>query len=153
MCMVCTFGLRDFHQSQSLFFFLTHTVPSGPPQSVSVVPNSTTINLNIEEPLPEHQNGIITGYLVSLTQASSGRRQEFSPSRSTITIPSLTPYTRYFITVAAKTINGTGPPSESYEVSTLEAGEGHFNLFHHHACSTSNNSSSNQQCNNYQWHP
>ena len=58
-----------------------------------------------------------------VTQASNGRRQEVTSTDATVTISSLTPYTQYFVNVGARTINGTGPLSESYEVSTLEAGE------------------------------
>ena len=75
------------------------------------------------KPLPQHRNGLITGYLVRVTQASNGIRQEVSSTDDTVTITSLTLYTQYFVNVAAKTVNGTGPLSESYEVTTLEAGK------------------------------
>lgn len=102
------------------------SVPSGAPQSVSIVPSSTTLTLTIEEPLPEHQNGIITGYLVRVTRASNGNRQEQSSTDASVTVSSLTPYTQYFVNIAASTVNGTGPFGESYEVTTLEAGEEKF---------------------------
>ncbi len=87
------------------------------------MPSSTALTLAIEEPLPEHRNGIITGYLVRVTRASNGSVQEQSSTHAAVTVSSLTPYTQYFVDVAARTVNGTGPFSERYEVTTLEAGE------------------------------
>ena len=99
------------------------TVPSGAPRSASITSSSTSITLSIEEPLPEHKNGIITSYSVSVTQASNGRTRQATSTGSTVTVTSLTPYTLYSVNVRASTVNGTGPPSQSYEVTTLEAGE------------------------------
>lgn len=90
---------------------------------MSIVPSSTALTLTIDKPLPEHQNGIITGYLVRVTQASNGNRRQRTSTDATVTVSSLTPYTQYFVNVAARTVNGTGPFGESYEVTTLEAGE------------------------------
>ena len=84
---------------------------------------STSVTVTMEAPLPEHQNGIITSYTVVIMQLSNGRTTEVTSSVSTITVSSLTPHTLYSINVKAGTVNGTGPASESYEVTTLEAGE------------------------------
>ena len=103
------------------------SVPSGAPRNVSIASSSTALTLTIDKPLPEHQNGIITGYLVRVTQASNGNRRQVTSTDANITVSSLTPYTQYFVNVAARTVNGTGPSSESYEVTTLEAGEKEVN--------------------------
>ena len=100
-----------------------HTVPSGAPQSVSIVPSATNITVIIEDPLPEHQNGIIISYIVILRQASNGATTQITSTSSMVTFHSVTPYTDYFINAQASTINGTGPSSVSYQVTTLEAGE------------------------------
>ena len=90
---------------------------------MSIVPSSAALTLTIDKPLPEHQNGIITGYRARVTQASNGNTREQTSTNTTVTVSSLTPYTQYFVNVAARTVNGTGPFGESYEVTTLEAGE------------------------------
>lgn len=69
------------------------------------------------------------GYLVRVTQASNGNRRQVTSTDATVTVSSLTPYTQYFVNVAARTVNGTGPFSESSEVTTLEAGEKGSNFF------------------------
>ena len=81
----------------------------------------------MDPPLREHQNGIITGYDVIVTQASNGNRVDTSSTTSIVIVSSLTPYTLYLVNVKAKTVNGTGPASESYSVSTLETGKTKIN--------------------------
>lgn len=105
-----------------MYIYSSDAVPSGAPSSVSIVAGSTNLSLSIDPPQPEDQNGVLTGYLVVLTEASNGRRSEISSANSTVTLRNLTPFTLYFINVAARTVNGSGPLSTSYQVSTLEAG-------------------------------
>ena len=98
-------------------------VPSGPPRSLSAVSNSpTTIDLTWLLPLPQQRNGIITGYLVRATVASNGQQRQYTTSsQRSFTLTSLLIYTRYMVTVAATTVNGTGPSSVGYEIVTMEA--------------------------------
>ena len=89
------------------FHFL---VPSGPPQNFRISEVSTNfIVLRWEPPLSEDQNGIITGYVVSVTPASSGTPYELTTSATQLVVPSLMPYSVYNFAVAAKTSVGTGP--------------------------------------------
>ena len=100
------------------------TVPSGPPRNLSIISRDpTTLTLSWSLPLPQHKNGIITGYTILLTQSSNGRRRRYNNIRLMgYTIDSLTPYTMYSVVVAARTVNGTGPYSDGMEAVTREAG-------------------------------
>ncbi len=54
--------------------------------------------------------------------ASNGNRQEYITSQLTnYTVTSLQAFTRYIVTMAARTVNGTGPHSIGYEIQTNEA--------------------------------
>ncbi len=62
------------------------------------------------------------GYRIRVTVASNGNRQQFTTSHpSNYNVTSLQAYTRYIVTMAARTVNGTGPYSFGYEVVTSEA--------------------------------
>lgn len=62
-----------------------------------------------------------SGYAITVTVASNGNRQEYITSHlSAYSVTSLQPYTGYIVTIAARTVNGTGPRSIGYEIVTME---------------------------------
>ena len=102
-------------------------VPSGPPSSVTV-PSKThsSITMIISPPALQDRNGEITSYLVRLTRVSNGAVRTFTTSQvgQPFTATGLLPYTTYSLTVAARTVNGTGPSTSSFSVTTAETGNG-----------------------------
>ena len=80
--------------------------------------------MEISQPTLENRNGIITGYTIAVTQAADGAitTHVTSEVNQSFTVTSLHPYTIYFYTVAAHTVNGTGPPSVRSSITTAEAG-------------------------------
>ena len=89
---------------------LYSTVPSSPPQNVMVTSvNPSSLRVSWQPPLEISQNGIITGYVISYTRVgTSDMTSENVPSRTMFTISRLVPFVDYSVTVAARTINGTG---------------------------------------------
>ena len=96
-------------------------MPSGPPTNVVVI-SSTPYSITLFWSLPHstHRNGIITGYTVRVTAASSATFQH-STVATPYTVGSLSPYTRYKCSATAKTVNGTGPFSRIVLAWTQEA--------------------------------
>ena len=76
------------------------------------------------DPLPpEEQNGLILGYVINITNISSGDIQQFSSDSHNLTVRSLRPFTSYTCIVAAYTSVGTGPFSAEVSVQTMERSE------------------------------
>ena len=96
-------------------------VPSGAPLAFTGVSTGiTTISLAWQLPLPENRNGIIIGYVVSLSSVSSAETRRLTTTDTNLTVTSLTPYTTYECIVAAYTSIGDGPPSSIVLVQTEE---------------------------------
>ena len=105
----------------SVYILLSSPVPSGPPLDVAAVPSTPySIMLSWSLPRSTYRNGIITGYTVRVTAASRTIFQG-STTATSYTVSSLSPYTRYNCSVAAKTVNGTGPYSRIVLAWTQEA--------------------------------
>ena len=100
-------------------------VPSGPPLGITAV-SSTPYSILLSWSLPRsiYRNGIITGYTMNVTAASSVIFHS-STTANSYTVGSLSPYTRYNCSVAAKTVNGTGPFSRIVLAWTQEACKSH----------------------------
>ena len=89
------------------------TVPSGAPQTLTVVGTGvTTISLSWQQPAPETRNGLILGYSVRISSVSSAETREITTVNTNLTVTSLAPYTLYECVVAAYTSVGAGPPSD-----------------------------------------
>ena len=73
-------------------------------------------------PPPQHHNGEITGYNVSVTTTTTGETFTIFSVTNSTTIGSLSPYTTYNYMVAAVTSAGIGPYSTPDTVVTDEAG-------------------------------
>ena len=98
-------------------------MPSGPPTNVVGTPSTPySITLSWSLPHSTHRNGIITGYTVRVTAASSATFQR-STTATSYTLSSLSPFTHYNYSVAAKTVIGTGPFSHIASVQTQETCE------------------------------
>ena len=102
------------------------TVPSQPPQNVTVAKdNSTSTSLFIHwRPVPtNHQNGIILGYRI-LYKKSSGldelKFRNVSARSTTAELKNLTKYTEYDVTILAYTSKGNGVRAKFFTVSTTE---------------------------------
>ena len=74
-----------------------------------------------DSPPIEQQNGIITGYLVTLTNLDEGRVSNHTSDSEEITL-TLAFYTMYTVTVTAQTSVGSGPPSIVVHFSTPTGG-------------------------------
>ena len=80
-----------------------------------------------EPPQLIQQNGEITGY--SLRYRIIGGSYTYAdPPDTSYHMESLTPYTTYLISVAAKTAAGTGVYSTEIRQTTAESGKGVYNL-------------------------
>ena len=85
------------------------TVPSSPPQNImvtSVIPASLMV-LWQPPPMMDY-NGPIT-YMIQYTRVGSSDMGINATSGTTHTISGLVAYVNYSVTVAARTVNGTGP--------------------------------------------
>ncbi len=105
----------------SKYAFVFLTVPSGPPRDVSVnALTSSSINIRWSPPLPVERNGIIRGYMVTVTDVN--QTLKFSLENTSLTVSDLHPYSAYDVTIAAVTI-GVGVRSREYLIITLEDGK------------------------------
>ena len=126
--MHCNFegGAYVIAREVILFLFLTlPAAPSGPPQDISAeATSSQTVYLMWNPPLPEEQNGVITGYFIDVTLLERGEMFQVFSETSELTVESLRPYSTYSFVIAAQTIVGIGPFSTVLVVAlTPEDGE------------------------------
>jgi len=107
-------------------FLSLFTVPSKPPQNVTVAKdNSTSTSLFIHwRPVPaNHQNGIILGYRVLYKRSRSLdklKSRNVSALSTTIELKNLSKYTEYDVTVLAYTSKGNGMRAKFFTMSTTE---------------------------------
>ena len=103
---------------------LFYSVPSSPPQTPrGNAMSSTGITLSWDPPPVDEQNGIITRYMISITELETGRSFSlFSPTTS-VNVTSLHPYYTYNCTIAAVTIVGDGPYTTTINIVTLQDGK------------------------------
>ena len=95
--------------------------PTGPPLELTAESTSPTVlTLSWHPPDVSLKNGLITGYEYTCTdiQTEQYTKPQLTTEEST-TIAGLTPFTDYFCSVKAATINGTGP-AVSIIATTLE---------------------------------
>ena len=99
-------------------------VPGAPPQSVTVTSvSSYSIKLSWGGVLCDQRNGEITGYQINYTCTSDDGKVNVTGNQMTVTLSNLQPYTDYSISVAAMTVNGTGPFSTPVSNKTLFTGK------------------------------
>ena len=77
--------------------------------------------MEISQPALEDRNGVILGYEIIF----HGLLDSYSTTEvdQPFIVPDLLPSTTYFYTVAARTVNGTGPASPSTSVTTTAPGD------------------------------
>lgn len=98
-------------------------MPSGFPQSVSVSTiSSRAVELSWNPPSEDERNGIITGYLATLTRRDTGSQTQLFSSTTSISFSMLNPFTSYTVTIAASTVVGFGPQSTQFRFTTSEDG-------------------------------
>ena len=102
--------------------YFISVVPTGPPQSVvAQVVSPTVFTLTWSPPLPEHRNGIIQYYIISIMELETTTTELFNTTEENITVTGQHPFYRYSCTVAAVTI-AEGPYSVPSTVHLPEAG-------------------------------
>ena len=98
------------------------TAPSDTPQNFAVtMTNSRSISLIWDPPPEEHRNGIIIGYVISVSSTNTGETFQSFTSMDSAEVDGLRPFTTYFIAVAAQTNAGVGPFSTTLQADTTEA--------------------------------
>ena len=108
---------------------------------ISSVPGSEPLFLTVSDitsesfylawspPPVEDHNGAITGYVVQVTNASTGESFAVTSQENSTEIGSLRPFTTYTCVVAAQTSAGVGPYSTTVMIQTDEAGESAYGTF------------------------
>ena len=115
-----------FHHKYSPFALSHFVAPSMPPENlISEATTSESVTLNWSPPDIQSQNGIITGYLINVTEIETGETFQVSSATTNLVIQSLRPFTTYVCVIAAETSAGTGPFSISLTVQTKESGTSH----------------------------
>lgn len=98
-------------------------VPTQSPQGFSGnSASSSSLYFSWTPPLPEHQNGHIISYSISVIALDTGSTQQYSVSTTDVTITGLSPFTTYTCVVAARTSVGVGPVTSVVTVTTNEDG-------------------------------
>ncbi len=101
--------------------------PSGPPRNVRVSVTTDLVSPSAtimwDSPPVEEQNGVITGYTVTLTNLDLGITNTHSASSAQFGLTNLEPNTLYTVTVRALTSEGGGPSSLITTFNTRTGGE------------------------------
>ena len=84
--------------------------------------NSTSIFLSWEPPPQEHQNGVVTGYLVNITEVETGNTSQLHTASTLIILSLLHPSYTYICVITAVTV-GPGPYSQNITLQVFEAGK------------------------------
>ena len=102
-------------------------VPSSPPQNVMVTSvNPASLMVSWQPPPMIDHNGPIT-YMINYTRVESSDVMSVNVnSGTTHTISGLVAYVDYSVTVAARTVNGTGPFSSAVVQRSGEDGKFHI---------------------------
>ena len=99
------------------------TVPSSPPQNVMLTSvNPASLMVSWELPSTINYNGPISGHVIRYTRGGTSDMMNVN-SGTTHTISGLVAFIDYSVTVAAITVNGTGPFSNPMVRRSGEAGE------------------------------
>ena len=85
--------------------------------------NASSLRLSWEEPQAEEQNGVITSYVINTTALEIGEQSSFTTAGTSIELYNLHPFYTYSVTMAAATVNGTGPYSAVFTIQLPPDGE------------------------------
>ena len=90
----------------------------------STIVNPTTILMTWQPPPSEHQNGIITAYVVNVYLGDNSTIvQQYTTSSLSVTLLGLYPFSTYVVVFAAETGVGSGPFSSGFRIYTPEDGK------------------------------
>ena len=90
------------------------TVPSSPPRNVTVESvNPALLMVSWRPPVLRDRNGPVTAYVIQHTRIGSSDMSVNVTSEKTEALLRLLPYVNYSVIIAAMTVNGTGPFSDS----------------------------------------
>ena len=104
-------------------YVLSNTVPTAPPENLQLFPQDPrTLLLTWQPPVDEHGNGIITGYVINITETETETQFQLVTEQTSIIVDSLHPFYTYSCIVAAKTVIGIGPFTVEVDVEMPEAG-------------------------------
>ena len=99
-------------------------MPNGYPQSFEArAVSSRRSTLSWNPPNFEDRNGIILGYTINLTNTRRNETLQYTSNTTALTLSTLSPYTTYRCTVAARTSVGTGPYTPILTLQTLQDGK------------------------------
>ena len=115
----------------NLFYFLCKVPSEAPTNLVASSITSTSAILVWSPPPLSGQNGVITGYNISLLEVDSENRWTYSSNTNSISLSSLMPYTDYSFALASRTIHGFGPFSNFIDFKTNQEGM-LYKCFHYH---------------------
>lgn len=99
--------------------FFLHTVPTAPPQNVTIMEISAlSVTLSWSALPKEHQNGLITGYTITVYEGTEKKQEKAVTDVNGTTVSSLSGNTHYTLYMAAKTCVGIGPYSDAVHFKT-----------------------------------
>ena len=99
-------------------------MPSGYPQNIEVRAVSSRMStLSWNPPNYEDRNGVITGYVINVTDTRRNETLQYTSNTTALTLSTLSPYTTYYCIVAARTVVGTGPISAVITLRTPPDGK------------------------------
>ena len=102
--------------------WLCFSVPSGSPVFFQArVLDSRSVYLEWDPPPADMQNGIIRKYVVTIADVI-GKETTIITAETNVIVPGLKPFSTYFCTVAARTIE-TGPPTAILNIQTPQDGK------------------------------
>ena len=102
---MCSDSLKDFFHPHLVSL---DSVPNGYPQNFEATASSSRMSmLSWNPPDMEDRNGIIIGYVINITSQRNETLQ-YTSNTTTLALSSLSPYTTYYCTVAARTSVGIG---------------------------------------------
>ena len=91
---------------------LLSSVPTGPPQSFTVIPEERNMTFSWSAPASNLQHGMITGYFLSCVPEAGGGGNSISmqyTAPGTFTLGGFTPATSYNCSISASNSQGSGP--------------------------------------------
>ena len=104
------------------------TAPTAAPQHfAAVVTTAFEVDLSWSPPVSDKQNGVITNYVINITEDESGDDFQESTSSTSLSVEdNLRPYITYTCVISAGTSAGQGPFSSAINFTTHEHGRFRF---------------------------
>ena len=100
--------------------FLYTAPAAAPATTTSSGVSSRSCTINWSPPLYEFQNGVITHYVIRVTEIETGTVTQYMSTSTSYSLQSLHPAYTYQYEIAASTSVGLGPFSSSKSITTDE---------------------------------